>query len=528
MSGAKWVLFVACATSATFLRSTPTPAQGPSTGPVSAPQAGPRRAARTTTSTATEAAKIYAAAGRDFYRAGQYLEAARRFERAFSMLQTAALAFNVARSYERISQWQDAVAWYERYVRMETDPQERAEAIETIERLRSRIPTRSATPDARYAARLEAGRRAYERGNYAAAAEEFRAAFDIKASPGALYNVAKSYEKLARYEDAIDYFRQYLDLDPHATDRADVESTIRRLQQSIRARFQELYVSSDPAGADVYLDDRNQGLQGQTNARFKLPPGRHVLFIDLNGYEPVEREFVMPDDRPLALDFKLSKLENAGFLDIDVDQDGARIFVDGAIIGLSPYRQRKQVVAGPHQVTIELIGFNRWTGNVTVSRDETKLVTARLEKYSPPVADETLSAWGRNLMLIGVIGGALGVGGPWIFQEFIHGRPHFEQLGPSNAEGDVFYRGPLPGGDPNRNENGEFETLRLTQIISLIAGSALAVGGLAFYLYKWFRTLPPPPVTSSLDPRDAPVVRLDGLGMVPTAGGAAWGLQGSF
>jgi hypothetical protein len=45
-----------------------------------------------------------------------------------------------------------------------------------------------------------------------------------------------------------------------------------RLKKSIRERFQELSVSSEPPGADIYLDDRNTGLQGQTNFRFKVVP----------------------------------------------------------------------------------------------------------------------------------------------------------------------------------------------------------------------------------------------------------------
>lgn len=540
MSGVKWGIVVSCASLALVAGRSSASAQGSSSGQTPSPGerppaesgsatgSGSGQVGTTATSTATEAATLYAAAGRDYYRAGQYLEAAEQFQRAFALLPTSALAFNIARSYERLSQWQDAIDWYERYVTMATDARDKAEALEKIELLRQRLQPDATTPETRYAARLAAGRQAYSRGDFEAAIEEFKAAFDIKASPGALYNIAKSYEKLGRYEESIDYFTQYLELDPNATDRTDVEETIKRLRASIRSRFQELSVSSDPPGADIYLDDRNTGLQGQTNFQFKLTPGRHTLFIDLNGYTPIEREFVMPEDKPLALDFKLSKLENVGFLDINVDREGARIFVDGAIVGLSPYKQKKQVVAGPHQITVELIGYNRWTGDVNVARDETKTVSIELEKYSPPVADDTLSAWGRNLMLIGIIGGALGFGGPWIFQEFIEGRPYYEQLGPETVDGSPFYRGPLGDGDPNRNSNGEFEALRLTQIISLITGATLTAGGLAFFMYKWFRTVPPPPVTSRLDPALAPGLRLDGLGVVPTADGAAIGIKGSF
>ena len=271
-------------------------------------------------------------------------------------------------------------------------------------------------------------------------------------------------------------------------------------------------MKSDPVGADIYLDDRNTGLQGQTPFRFKVTPGPHVLFIDLNGYEPIKREFVMPDDKPLELDFKMKKLENVGFLDIQVSKDGARIFVDGAIIGLSPYKQKKAVEAGQHQIQVELLGYDRHSEKVVVKRDQTLLVNVELKEYEPPVADDTLSAWGRNLMLIGIIGGTLGVLGPFAYQKLIQRRPYYDHLGPEDIDGMPFYKGPIPEGDPNRPENGELKTFRLVQLISIIAGSVFAAGGLTFYMYKWFRTVPPAPVTSDLGvPQDQPVVTIESI-----------------
>ena len=58
---------------------------------------------------------------------------------------------------------------------------------------------------------------------------------------------------MGRFEEAVEYLQQYLDVDPNATDRANIEENIRRLKRSIRDRFQELSVSSDPPGADIYL-----------------------------------------------------------------------------------------------------------------------------------------------------------------------------------------------------------------------------------------------------------------------------------
>ncbi len=478
---------------------------------------GTATVAATRTSTSSEVAKLHAEAGRNYYRAGKYVEALEEFKKAYRLEPRAALSYNVARCHERLSQWEEAINAYERYVKEATDPRDKAEALDKIELLKKKLGPDASSPDARYEARIQEGRKRFARGDYEAAIEEFKAAFDIKPKPAALFNIAKSFEKMTRYEEAIDHYQQYLDLDPTATDRSDVEETIKRLKKSIRERFQELSVSSDPPGADIYLDDRNTGLQGQTNFRFKVTPGPHTLYLDLNGFDPVKRDFVMPDDKPLALDFKMKKLENVGFLDIKVSKDGARIFVDGAIVGLSPYREPKAVTAGKHQVQVELMGHDRWVGDFDVGRDQTVTALAQLEEYHAPVSDDTLSAWGRNLMLVGIIGGALGVVGPFAFQKIFRGRADFDQLGPEQVNGSPFYEGPLPDDDPNRRGNGELKTLKVVQLASLITGSVVAAGGFSFFIYKWARTVPPAPVSAQVMPM-----------LIPTENGPTVGLAGRF
>jgi tetratricopeptide (TPR) repeat protein len=476
----------------------------------------------TTTSTSAEIARLHAEAGRNFYRAGKYVEALEEFKKADRIEPSSAITYNIARCHERLSQWEEAINAYEKYVKEATDPRDKAEALDKIELLKQKLGPDASSPEARYEARIQAGRKAYAKGDYETAIDEFKAAFDIKPTTSALFNIAKSYEKMGRYEEAIDNYQQYLDLDPTATDRADVEETIKRLKKSITERYQELSVSSDPPGADIYLDDRNTGLQGQTNFRFKLTPGPHTLFLDANGFEPVKRDFVMPDDKPLALDFKMTKLENVGYLEIKASKDGARIFVDGAIIGLSPYREKKAVTAGKHQVQIELAAHDRWVGEFDVGRDQTVLVDAALAEYDAPIADDSLSAWGRNLMLVGIIGGALGVAGPFAFQKIFRGRPGFEQLGPASVDGTPFYEGPLDKENPNYRGNTEVKTLRIIQLTSLITGSVLTVGGFAFFIYKWARPTPAGPVTQADGPG------LGNFAIVPTEDGAVLGLGGSF
>lgn len=519
------------------------------TGPVASAAFGQTRTATGSADAASAAERAKA-----LYREGKFVEALLEFKKAYELQPTSALSYNIARCYEQLSQWDESIAAYERFMTETTNPRERSEAADKIEFLKSKVSSDQNSPEARYKARIEGGKKAFSRGDYDAAIQEFKAAFDIKPSGAVLFNIAKSFERMSRYEEAIDYYQQYLDLDPNATDRPDVEEQIRRLKKSIRERFQELSVSSEPPGADIYLDDRNTGLQGQTNFRFKVQPGPHTIFLDANGFEPVKREFVMPDDKPLALEFNMKKLENVGFLEISVNVDGARIFIDGAIVGLSPYKQKKALTEGAHQVTIEAAKYPRYTQDFSIIREQTLNLPIMLEEYSEPIRDETLEKWGRNLMLIGFIGGGLGFAGPFAYQKAIIRRDLLSALGPSQVAfgagvtKPTYWQGSpkdasgktktgFTDADYNDNfkANGTVGTLQTIQTVSVIVGGSLAAVGLGLYVFKWVRTTDKKEViTADLDPdgeREVltqPPIEITSFGVAPTSEGANVGLSASF
>ncbi|MBI4817074.1 MAG: PEGA domain-containing protein [Deltaproteobacteria bacterium] len=501
----------------------------------------------------TEQAKEHFRAAMDFYKDGKFVQALLEFKKAYDLAPRAAITYNIARSYEQLAQWSAAIVAYERFITETTDPREKADALDKIEFLKTKLGDDATTPDGQYKSRIEAGKKAFSRGSYEEAIQEFKAAYDLKPSSGIIFNIAKSYERLARYEEAIDYFQQYLQSEPNAKDKADVEETIKRLKKSIRERFQELYVTSDPPGADIFIDDAKTGLQGQTNYRFKVTPGPHTLFLELNGYEPIKREFVMPDDKPLQLEFKLNKLKNVGYVEVKSNVDGARIYIDGAIVGLTPYRKKKQLEAGPHQIVIEAFGFPRHTEEFVVERDQTVALDVTMEAVDQTgEGDSTaMEDWGRNLLIVGVLGGGLGFGGAFAYQQLVLRRPVYEYLGPSQANwgGDqpltkaVYWKG-LPTnpdgsvravgdtdlGDALR-ENGTANTLRTIQVVSASVGGGLAALGLGLLIAEW--------VTPEDEKKQAPVVlsanesanesiSIDAFGVSPSVGGATVGIMGSF
>ena len=193
---------------------------------------------KTATAGAVETGEAGAATerGKALYREGKYVEALLEFKKAYELKPSSGLSFNIAKCYEQLAQWEEAIKAYERHSSETSNPRERTEAADKIEFLKSKIASNTNSPDARYQARIDGGKKAFARGDYDAAIQEFKQAFEIKPTSAVLFNIAKSYERLARYEEAIDAYKQYLDLDKNAPDRADVEEQVRRLQKTSPSR----------------------------------------------------------------------------------------------------------------------------------------------------------------------------------------------------------------------------------------------------------------------------------------------------
>jgi tetratricopeptide (TPR) repeat protein len=76
-----------------------------------------------------------------------------------------------------------------------------------------------------------AGSAYYEQANYADAVKEFVEAHRLSKRPDLLYNISVCYERLGRWDEAIDALRQYLTERPSAPDRAVIESRIQNFEQ---------------------------------------------------------------------------------------------------------------------------------------------------------------------------------------------------------------------------------------------------------------------------------------------------------
>ncbi|MBP7681711.1 MAG: tetratricopeptide repeat protein [Deltaproteobacteria bacterium] len=179
--------------------------------------------------------------GQAAYDAGRFQEAVTKMREAYDITHSAELAFNVARVYERMSEYADAVRYFRIYLRegqpdaeVRADVEARIEALRAAER-RSRDQVFTAPPSDDELTReartfFTRGVAMFRRGEYEAAMQAFTAANSFAPLPEVHYNMAVVSERLGARRDAIDYYREYLRLRPNAPDRGFVEREIERLR----------------------------------------------------------------------------------------------------------------------------------------------------------------------------------------------------------------------------------------------------------------------------------------------------------
>jgi serine/threonine protein kinase len=160
-----------------------------------------------------------------------------------------------------------------------------------------------------------------------------------------------------------------------------------------------LLVRSTPAGARVSVDGREYG--ATPVAVRELANGAHRVRITQDGYTPVEQRVVITAARPAqSITVPLERAAPAprataasapppdtldvigrfvGTLVVDSRPTGAKVYVDGKLVGTTPFSMR-DVRAGEHAVRLERDGYRRWSSSVRVVASEQNRVTASLER----------------------------------------------------------------------------------------------------------------------------------------------------
>ncbi len=131
-----------------------------------------------------------------------------------------------------------------------------------------------------------------------------------------------------------------------------------------------LYVSSQPPGADVFINGAKQS--GQTPVTIPLGPGQYNLVLRLQGYEPYAGGVQVKDNIQTQLNVALNEksASRVAWAQVNSIPRGAEIILDGTSTGqFTP--ARIQVPTGLHTVILRLNGFQQAKRTFQVSEGGT-------------------------------------------------------------------------------------------------------------------------------------------------------------
>lgn len=230
----------------------------------------------------------------------------------------------------------------------------------------------------------------YKAGRYEEALAEFFASNRLAPNRNVVFNIARSFEALGRFDEAYRYYADYRATEPDEAERASLD---RRLAE-LAPRVALLRVASDPPGATVYVDRKDLGGRGETPLVLPYAPGPHTVIVERPGHHPATAEVTLVRGEEVAIDLALVPI--TGRVEIRSRPSG-QVFVDRAAgdprpavadatpaaIALSPGRHTIEIVAPDHRTH---------RGDVIVRADRVTTVDVELERRPPPSGTVVLRA----------------------------------------------------------------------------------------------------------------------------------------
>ncbi len=332
--------------------------------------------------------------------------------------------------------------------------------------------------DPTYTAAKQRAADAFKDGRYDVAAQLFKEAFDAQPHGNLLYNIGLCYEKSGDVTNAVTYYQRFIDAVPNSPKRPALVSRIAELKKSLHADYVEVSVSSRPAGATVFVDDKSKGAMGAAPVKFQLLPGTYTIIAELPGHEPANQSITLSQGRPAELDLVLVPADVIGSVLLIISEPGAQVLVDDKPVGRTPLEGPLRLRQGPHTVKVMKPGFGAVARTVEVKAGAQEALSIDLSDESSgdlaggDVPGPGASGGGAGFWPWVVVGaGVVAVGGGAITG--LSAKSLHDQLSDKEANDELIASSDIDTGN---------NLVLLTNVLYGVGGAAIA-GGLAWW---WF------------------------------------------
>jgi hypothetical protein len=363
--------------------------------------------------------------GQGLYAEGKYEEAAGVFEGAYDAMPLAAFLYNAGMAHAKRGEPGRAADLFARYLSEEPDAPDAKEVREQIDRLRTEQAARDAGPGIEIETRTERRTKRVDRGEGEAPpeppatsapepkVEDMKSMLSIQTTPrGATIRVhgpsgvvAKGRSPLVQtlaagaYDVVIekDGFRTVER--PVTVQPGKSYSVIIEMSQGEFTGL--LRVASHPRGAQVFLDDMDQGPVGRTPWQTRVGAGEHRVWVAMPGYETAEHVVKVSAGGETPVMADMERVAH-GKLRVVANVRGAQVRINGRPAGPVPYEG--DLEAGAHTVRVEADGMKPWEETVIIERGQ--LTPTQVQLRPRPGRG---GAWGTAVLSALVLGGATAV-----------------------------------------------------------------------------------------------------------------------
>ncbi len=280
---------------------------------------------------------------------------------------------------------------------------------------------------------FEAGRQAYEAGQYLVSATAFEAAFRLAPRPPVAFSMAQAYRRQyfvdrdpAKLKRALDLYKQYIIDVPQGGRRddaieyvAELEPLLQRVEDEWRKKglgpvkameppsseATQLMISSRTKGAAGRLDDDKLA---EVPVIREVKPGKHKIRVEARGYFPDEVEGIAVAGRLVVVEVNL-RAQPARLL--VRARPGAEVSIDGRPVGALPLLRPLEVTAGRHFVSVAERGYYAYNREIHVERGQELAIDAPLRR----TRQRMVSYW-----VLGTAGAVLLAGATTSTLAFVH------------------------------------------------------------------------------------------------------------
>lgn len=150
-----------------------------------------------------------------------------------------------------------------------------------------------------------------------------------------------------------------------------------------------LDIVTQPPGAEIYIDDIKAGSRGKSPLGILLPVGKHKIWVEYGGYQPIEKEVMVNLASTNKIKLKLEKLP-VGILIVKTNWDNATVYIDGVKKGVSKIESPLRLILSPgeYEVKVEAEGMKEFKAKVEVEAGMEKEIVVKLNPTPSRV-----SAW---------------------------------------------------------------------------------------------------------------------------------------